>query len=110
MPTRSTYDRVGMTVLTTTKAWRRPPQARPDITPDLTDAERANLRAAVRFLAARLGGAAKLARTLQVSLSTVQRATGSRGRPGAGLAIRVARTAGVPLEDVLGGAWPPAGA
>jgi hypothetical protein len=110
MPARSPYDRARMTVLTTTKTWHRPIPVRPDVAPDLTDAERANVKKAVRFLATRHGGALKLAKVLRISPSVVRRALTSRGRPGAALAIRVARAAGSTAENVLEGLWPPAGA
>jgi len=65
--------------------------------------------AALRFLRTRLGGGAKLGAAIKLGRKTVDKVSLGR-RPGAGLAIRAARLAGVPIEDVLSGAWPKAGA
>jgi hypothetical protein len=72
---------------------------------DLTPQEQANVQAAVRFMRARLG-VTKLAEALKTTTKTVKRASSVRGKPSAGLAIRVARLADVPVEDVLAGRWP----
>lgn len=109
MPTRSPYDRARMTVLTTSKTWRRPVASLPDRAPDMTDEERANVRAAIRFLRARLGGSAPLAVALKVPRSEVHKACSRRGRTSVGMALRAARVAKVPLEDVLSGEFPPVG-
>ncbi len=100
-----------MTVLTTRVTWRKPKQLTAGTrTPDLTDDEVANVRAALRVLRQRVGGYRQLAVTLGVNLETLKRA-GSRRRipPSVGLALRAARLAGVPLEEVLSGAWPKPG-
>jgi len=74
---------------------------------DLTLDEQEHVRAAVRFLRVRLGGLAKLAAAMGSNIGTV---TAILRRPvSAGLALRVARAAKVPLEDVLTGRWPPDG-
>ncbi len=96
-----------MTVLTKRSEWRierSPSETR--YSSDLTPEEQGHARAAIRFLTVRLGGAAKLARALRSNLASVSRATGKGGKPSAGLALRAARLAGVPLEDVLSGQWP----
>jgi len=77
---------------------------------DLTPAEAANVRAALIFLRARLRGNAKLAAVLKTTHATVNRFCSTRGYPSAGIAIRVARVAGVDVEAVLHGEWPPEGA
>lgn len=73
---------------------------------DLTADEQKNVRAALRFLRARCGGwkpVAKVLRTHPLSLSL-------RDRPiSASLAFRVARLAGIGVDDVLAGKYPPAG-
>ncbi len=66
------------------------------------------MRAALCFLAKRHGTLAKLAEAMRSKHGTVKLAT--RGAVSAGIALRAARLAGAPLEDVLAGRWPPAGA
>jgi hypothetical protein len=74
----------------------------------LTPEEQANVKAALRFLAKRIGSLTKLAQAMKVNLRTLQTALG-RQRPTVGVALRAARVAGVALEDILAGRWPPAG-
>jgi len=96
-----------MTILTKRSEWRvvRPSNETRRST-DLTPEEQANMRRALLFLRARYGSWAKLATALRAKHHTVERA-GGYGRPvGAGLAVRAARLAGVPLDDLLSGAWP----
>lgn len=95
-----------MTILTTPKRWRKELAVRPDCTPDLTPEETANVRRALRFLRVRVGTASKLAASLKVPCKLVEKHCASRGRPGAGSALRVARLAQVTVEDVLAGSWP----
>jgi hypothetical protein len=76
---------------------------------DLTPEEQANAKAALRVLRVRHGTAAKLAVALQATEATVTACLARRAPVSAGLALRVARLAGVHLEDVLSGAWPKAG-
>jgi hypothetical protein len=73
------------------------------VSADLTAKEVANVRAALRFLRARCGGVKPLAKALRFSAPTL--------RVGASptLAFRVARLAGVSVDDVLAGKYPPAG-
>jgi len=94
-----------MAILTHPIAWRRPrpPNARPR---DLDDDQLANVKRAVAFLRVRYGSAPKLAVALRMPLRTVERTTHRRPRISLRTALRVARLAGVPLDDVLGGAWP----
>lgn len=100
-----------MTILVAPKRWQRTKAlASIDRSPDLTVEEMANLRAALHFLRKRLSGARKLALALRVNESLVDRALLPRSKPSVGLALRAARLAGVSVEDVLTGAWPPAGA
>ncbi len=100
-----------MTILAKRSEWRL---ARPSNetrrSSDLTPEEQANAKAALRFLATRLGSGAKLAAAMGSNLAAVRHASKKRGAVSAGIALRVARVAGVPLEDVLSGAWPKAGA
>ena len=77
---------------------------------DLTAEQQASAKVALRFLATRHGSARQLAEVMGSKVRTVRAALETRGRISAGLAVRAAKVAGVPLEDVLGGAWPPPGA
>ena len=70
---------------------------------DLTAKEQANVRTAVAFLRARCGGVKPLAKALRFSLATIRRSAGPV------LAFRIARLAGVPVDDVLTGKYPPPG-
>lgn len=99
-----------MTILTTPQVVRRPLALRPGRAPDLSDEEAAAVKRALRFLRTRVGTTTKLAAMLQVKRSLVERALSKRGRPGAGLAIRVARAARVSIEDVIRSVFPPEGA
>lgn len=99
-----------MAILTERKTWRRHPErqgthSRATLTPD----EQKNVGAALRFLRVKLGGGSALRRALGVSGPVVDRATGKRGLASASLAVRAARAAGVPVDDVLTGRFPPAG-
>lgn len=69
---------------------------------DLTAKEQANVRTAIAFLRARTG-AMPLAKALRFSRATLQRTAGPV------MAFRVARLAGVPVDDVLTGKYPPPG-
>jgi hypothetical protein len=77
---------------------------------DLTPAEQQNVKAALRFLSKRLGSYPKLAKAMGANHATVMAAAHKRGAVSAGIALRAARVAGVPLENVLSGTWPPADA
>jgi len=79
---------------------------------DLSPKEQAHVRAALRFMRKRLGSAEKLAAALQMGLQIVSKAcvVNEHTKPNAGMAIRVARLAGVSVEDVLEGRFPAPGA
>jgi hypothetical protein len=71
---------------------------------DLTAKEQSNVRAALTFLRARCGGTKMLTKALRLSQPTLW-------RPASVLvAFRVARLAGVGVDDVLAGKYPPPGA
>ena len=73
---------------------------------DLTKDEQANVRVALRFLHARVGTWKELAKALRAhktGLAMRDRAIS------ASLAVRVARFANVGVDEVLTGAFPPAG-
>jgi hypothetical protein len=100
-----------MTILVAPKRWQKTRALATERTSaELTAEESANVKAALRFLRTRHGGEKKLAALLRVSPQMVAKNCGAKRRPRAMLAIRVARLAGVSVEDVLGGAWPPDGA
>lgn len=62
------------------------------------------MRTALRFLRARCGGAKNLAKVLRVDRTTLNAAASPT------TAFRVARLAGVGVDDVLTGKYPPVGA
>ena len=100
-----------MPILRERVAWSRarPPtetRASADLTPD----EQRHVKAAIAFLAKRYGSYRKLAETTGTKRATLIQAASKRGSVSAGIALRVSRAAGVPLESILSGAWPPAGA
>lgn len=98
-----------MTILVKREVWRKPHLVAPEQASTLTAEEVENARRAIRFLRTRLGGGPKLAAALRVKLQVVEKACGGLRRPSVELVLRAARLAGVPLEDVLSGSWPPAG-
>jgi hypothetical protein len=99
-----------MTILTERKVWRRDrPINRTKRSTDLTTEEQESVRRALRFLRVRFGGWPRLAQAIDASWATLRDRAYGRTVSG-GLALRIARAAGVPLEDVVSGAWPPAGA
>lgn len=98
-----------MTILTERKTWsRQRPQNETRHSSDLTPEEQTNARAALRFLRAKLGGIEKLSAAMQAKPVTVAMAL--RRNLTAGIALRVARAAGVPLEEILAGHYPAPGA
>jgi hypothetical protein len=99
-------------VLVRTEVWQKPRAPRPSRVGDLTFEERENVRRALKFLRSKLGSGPKLARALDVHPTMLKKMIPPQARckPQAGLALRAARLAGVPVEDVLSGAWPPEGA
>lgn len=101
-----------MTILTERKVWKRAPVEREIRILGLTAEEQDNVRAAMRVLRIRHGSWAALAKALGMSFKTLKLAVSKRGyrRPTPGLALHVARLAGVPMEDVISGAFPKPGA
>lgn len=69
---------------------------------DLTAKEQANVKTAIAFLRAK-AGVKPIAKALRFSRATLQRAAGPM------LAFRVARLAGVSVDDLLTGKYPPPG-
>jgi transcriptional regulator with XRE-family HTH domain len=76
---------------------------------DLTKREQGRVLAVLRMLRIRLGRLRKLADALGFSEQAVMPVLKERRPPSAVFALRVARIAGVPVEDILSGAYPPPG-
>ena len=96
-----------MPILNERRTWRRPhPSDTPRNSSDLTPDEQVNIRVAVRFLRKRMGGMMQLASAMGSKLGTLTAAM--HLSVSAGIAVRVARAAGVPLEEILAGRWPAA--
>ena len=96
-------------ILTERVTWKKP--RRPNSTRssfDLTIEEQANVRAALHVLRVRFGGWGPLAVAMQARERTI-RSVGAKQVLSAGIALRAARIAGVPMEDVLSGRWPKKG-
>jgi hypothetical protein len=75
---------------------------------DLTTEEQTNVRTALKFLRARCGAWEPLAKALGSKTITMSRVANGR-TASASLAVRVARLAGVSVDDVLAGRYPGAG-
>jgi len=69
--------------------------------------EREHARTALRQLVRNAGSVRELAVAMSVSHDTLKHALERNGkRVSAGLALRAARYAGAPVEELLSGAWP----
>ncbi|HEY3821579.1 MAG TPA: hypothetical protein VGL81_30640 [Polyangiaceae bacterium] len=79
------------------------------LAPDLTPEEAARVRAAIRFLRVRTGRLDVLAKALRFERATLRRVLAGNDPVTATMVLRVARLAGVGLDEVLGGTYPPAG-
>ncbi len=77
---------------------------------DLTDQEQANVRAAMRFLMIRAGGWKILAVALGFSKHTMRHVKKAEKNVSPRMALRVARVAGVGVDDVIAGRFPQPGA
>jgi hypothetical protein len=75
---------------------------------DLTADEQGHVRTALRFLRARCGGWAPLAKALRFKDTTLSNVASGR-TVGASMAVRVARLGGVTVDDVLTGRFPSPG-
>lgn len=98
-------------VLRERQTWKRDRPARAtERLERLTPEQAANVRAALRVLRVRLGGWAAVGKAMGASPKAVEHLGTPRGRqPTAGVALHTAAVAGVPVEEVLSGAWPKAG-
>lgn len=98
-----------MPILTERTIWRRErPRNQTRRSSDLSLAEQENVRVALRFLHTRLGSWQRVAEAMKAHRPTLRDRMYGRTVTG-GLALRVARLAAVPLEDILTGRWPVAG-
>lgn len=75
---------------------------------DLTTQEQTHVRTALRFLRSRCGGWEPLAKALRSTAGYLTNVAGT-DTVSASIAIRVARLAGVPVDDVLTGNYPAPG-
>lgn len=66
------------------------------------------MRLALRFLRTRLGGT-QLANALKIRRALLDKYLGKNGRPSAAIAIRAAPIAGVDVQLLLDGRYPPEG-
>ena len=99
-----------MAILTERTSWKRA-KGPGRYTPDLTAEEIANARRALRVMLRRFGSWGAAADAMGAKAATLEAAVNERkGKPSVGLALRVARVVGVPLEDILAGTWPKEGA
>ena len=76
---------------------------------DVTADEQKTVRASLRFLRTRTGGLDALAKALRDDRTYLQRVIAGNDPVSASVAVRVARLAGVGIDDVLGGKYPHAG-
>lgn len=95
-----------MPVLRERVAWSRPKARRG---PDLTPEEAQRVKATLTILKVRYGTWTAVAEAMHLKVATVKYAAERRGGVTAGVALRAARAAGVPVEDILSGAWPKPG-
>ncbi len=98
-----------MPILTTKQVWERPEfktRKRRLDAGHLEGEQEDNVIRAIVFLGKRHGGLNQLSRDLGAARTTVTRAVHRLRRISPALALRVANIAGVPLSDVLSGAFP----
>ena len=72
---------------------------------DLSAKEQRAVRTALRFLRLRVGAWAPLAKALRCEPDTIHKVAAGRRGVTPALALRVARLAGVPMEELLAGQW-----
>jgi hypothetical protein len=100
-----------VSILTKREVWRRERKRTKRAPLGLTRDEQDNVRVVLRVLRYRHGSWVALARLLGMQLKTLKGAASKRGSrpPTPGLALHASRLAGVPMEDVLSGAFPKQG-
>ena len=96
-----------MAILTETIVYRRPKRCR---TFNLSPVEQANVKRALRVIYQRFDDWGAFAAVLGCYKNSLIMAAGNgftkQSRPSIGLAVRAAQVAGVPVEQILSGAWP----
>jgi len=92
-----------MAVLTERRVWKREPKRVTTRVNSLEREQQENVRRALRTLYFRYGTWKDLARAMGVGKNQLKLVMGERAAPSAGLALRAAKVAGVPVEDVLTG-------
>lgn len=92
-----------MAILRARVTWRRRrPSRPPTLALDLTDAERRNVRAALRVLYHRFGTWPALAKAMGIARKRMEDVM-YRRLPSLAVAFKASRVAGVPLDDLLAG-------
>lgn len=76
---------------------------------NFTDEEQENIRRALRFVRFRAGGWLPISAALGFTKNTLKNVSEGHG-VSANLALRLSRMAGVSLEDLIAGKFPPVGA
>jgi len=98
-------------ILRARHSWRRQQDPNSAVrASDLTEDEQQHVRRALHFLMKRLGGRTALAKAMRTKLTTVASSLKPQRGVSAGTALRAARAAGRPVEELLAGAYPPPGA
>ena len=72
---------------------------------DLTEKEQRAVRTALRFLRLRVGAWGPLAKALRYEWDSIQKVATGRRAVTPALALRVARFAGIPMDELLAGQW-----
>jgi hypothetical protein len=99
-----------MAVLRERTVWKKPRAARAvECIDHLSPEQEANVRAAMNVLRVRFGNWHAVGKAMRVNRQKVARVMRGHGRVTAGLAVRAAMLAGVPVDDVLSGAFPKPG-
>jgi plasmid maintenance system antidote protein VapI len=73
---------------------------------DLTDDEKAHVKAALEFLRIRFGQTKLLAKALRLQPDSVRKVLSGHDSISAAMVLRVARLAGIGLDDLLAGKYP----
>lgn len=76
---------------------------------DLTQEEQEHVRMALRYLRVQHGGLRPLAKVLHADIKVLRAAINGDRQVTASLTFRAARLAGVAIEDLLDGTYPPEG-
>ncbi len=77
---------------------------------DLSHVEQERCRVVLRFLRVRFGGWTTLAKVLKFKHTTLARVAGGHKTVTASMAVRLARLLNLGVDQLLAGAFPPAGA